>query len=282
MSFFITDYEIDKIIEEDINPIDLTSILLGMKKESARISYIPRTDLVVCCCEEVERIFYKLGLEVEYYKPSGAKCSAGETFFTAKGRADKIHLAWRNGLRMFESFCGISNRTAQFVEIAKKANPDINIVTTRKCTPGAKKLIVKAIMAGGAYPHRLGLSETVLIFGPHINLYGGEEKLLADFPEIKKQAKEKKIGIEAHNYQNAINFVKAGFDFIQLDKFPPEDVGKFVREAKRINENSVIVAAGNIVLANVEEYAKTGADALVTSSLYFGPPADIKAEIVKL
>jgi hypothetical protein len=25
MSFFISDYEIDKIIEEDINPLDLTS-----------------------------------------------------------------------------------------------------------------------------------------------------------------------------------------------------------------------------------------------------------------
>ena len=35
---------------------------------------------------------------------------------------------------------------------------------------GAKDLLTLAVMAGGAYPHRLGLSETVLIFERYVEI----------------------------------------------------------------------------------------------------------------
>ena len=282
MSFFIPEYEIDKIIEEDVNPVDLTSFILKMEDAEASISYQARNDMVVCCTEEVERIFTKLGLEVLDYLPTSTKVKAGDIFFRARGRGDRMHLAWRNGLRVFESFCGVATRTRALVDAVQKHNPSVSVVTTRKTMPGTKKLAVKAIMAGGAYPHRLGVSETVLVFGAHISLYGGEDKLLADIEMIKLNAKEKKVGIEAKDFESAMKYVKAGFDFVQLDKLPAGDVKTFCREAKSVNPGVVVVAAGNINPENAEQYAASGADVLVTSSLYFGKPADIKATIEKL
>jgi molybdenum transport protein len=41
----------------------------------------------------------------------------------------------------------------------------------------------------------------------------------------------------------------------------------------------VILAAGVINMSNVEQYASTGVDVLVTSSLYQTPMMDFKAEI---
>ena len=41
----------------------------------------------------------------------------------------------------------------------------------------------------------------------------------------------------------------------------------------------VILAAGVINMSNVEQYASTGVDVLVTSSLYQAPMMDFKAEI---
>ena len=40
--------------------------------------------------------------------------------------------------------------------------------TTRKSMPGAKDLLACALMVGGAFPHCLGLSETVLVFETHL------------------------------------------------------------------------------------------------------------------
>ena len=51
MSFYITDYELEKIIEEDVNPIDLTSQLMELNRFKAKISYIARHDMVLCCTE---------------------------------------------------------------------------------------------------------------------------------------------------------------------------------------------------------------------------------------
>jgi molybdenum transport protein len=282
MSFFISEHEIDKIIEEDINPLDLTSHILGMHNFQAGIAYQARHDMVVCCTEEVDRLCRKVGLHVTEYLPSGTGIKAGDVFFRAHGRGDHLHLAWRNALRVFESYCGVATRTRDLVEAVKRHNPDISVVTTRKSMPGTKKLAIKAVVSGGAYPHRLGLSETVLIFDAHIDLYGGKESIIRDAGLIKKQAKEKKVGIEAHDHESALSYAMAGFDFIQLDKFTPADVKKFSLEAKSVNPGLTVVAAGNIVPENAEQYALSGADVLVTSSLYFGRPADIKAVIAKI
>jgi molybdenum transport protein len=43
-----------------------------------------------------------------------------------------------------------------------------------------------------------------------------------------------------------------------------------------------VACAGGINIENIEEYAKTGVDVIVTSSLYFTKPADIKALIEKI
>jgi molybdenum transport protein len=282
MSFFISDYEIDKIIEEDINPFDLTSHILNMKNAEAEITYEGRSDLVLCCTEEVDRIYKKCGLEVDFFMESGTAVKEGEVFFKARGRGDNLHLAWRNGLRVFESFCGVSTRTASFVKNAREVNPGINIVTTRKNIPGTKKLVIKAVVSGGAFPHRLGLSETVLLFDGHIDLYGGKEKIIEDLPVMRSQAAEKRIGIEAKDMESALQFIEAGFDFIQLDKFPIPEIKEIYRRAKEAPHEIIVAAAGSIKQDNVKEYAATGVDVLVTSALYFGPPADIKARITTL
>jgi len=282
MSFFIPDHDLERILEEDVHPLDLTSHLLGMDRREGRIRYLPRTPIVLACTEEVERIFLRLGLQVESCLPSGSLCAEGESFFQARGRGDRLHLAWRTGLRVLESYCGIATRTADLVRKARAVNPDISVVTTRKAMPGTRHLAIKAVMAGGAYPHRLGLSETILIFDAHTELLGGEAKLLEAIPRIKREAREKKVGAEAKSLEGALALVRAGVDFVQLDKLPPAELALVAREARLLNPAIVIVAAGNVNLGNVEAYAASGADVLVTSSLYFGPPADIQSEIRSL
>nr|WP_320132136.1 ModD protein [uncultured Holophaga sp.] len=279
MSFFIPDSDIDRIIEEDVHPLDLTSHLLGMDRFQAEITYAPRTPVILACTEEVERICTRLGLAVELCLPTGTPCEAGQVCLRAHGRADRVHLAWRTGMRVLESFCAVATRTADFVRKARGLRPDISVVTTRKNMPGTRHLAIKAVMAGGAYPHRLGLSETVLIFDAHIELFGGLERFLGELPAIRQNALEKKIGAEAKTEEEALAFARAGLDFIQLDKLPPEAVTPVVSKVKAIHPGITVVAAGNINPTNVEAYAASGADVLVTSSLYFGPPADIKATI---
>lgn len=270
---------LDRFIEEDVPYLDLTSHILGVEEQIGSIRYIAREELCVCGTEEVEKIFEKYGIEVLRCQRSGIVLKKGEILLEGRGTADRLHLVWKVCVNILENASGIATRTKKFVEIAKKINPKIEVVTTRKNFPGTKMLAMKAILAGGAYPHRLGLSESILVFEEHLRFIGGLDTFLENLEQYKQKACEKKIAVEAHNIEDALKLAKAKVDIIQLDKFNTEDLKTTVKKIKEIAPFSKISAAGGVNLQNVEEISASGVDILVTSALYFGKPSDIKADI---
>ena len=133
---------------------------------------------------------------------------------------------------------------------------------------------------GGSFPHRLGLSETVLIFAQHVAFYeGGIDQLVADIPEIKERCCEKKLFIEA-DAADAAHFVEAGADGIQLDKVPVDELVPLVQQLKAIDPQVTVIAAGGVNLQNAREYAATGVDGIATTCLHFAKPLDMSARMV--
>ncbi|CAM3932686.1 putative nicotinate-nucleotide pyrophosphorylase [carboxylating] [Vibrio aerogenes CECT 7868] len=279
MNFYISDTEVEKILEEDISTIDLTSLALSLKDEPASITFQARHLTMISAVEEVVTILKKLNLTVTSFKPSGTLIQPGESFIQAQGMSSAIQIAWRTCSKTLEYFSGVATRTHHMVTMARKINPKVTIATTRKNIPGTKKMAIKSIICGGAIPHRLGLSETVLVFGEHMTMMGGLDTFIERLPEIKTRMIEKKIGAEAHSFEAGIQLVHAGIDFVQLDKFDIQSTATFIEKAKHINKNIIVIATGNINIENIEDYTKTGADVINTSFPYHGKPADIKAEI---
>jgi molybdenum transport protein len=271
---YIADETLEKILKEDVPYLDLTTWILGIGESRGCIHFFGREDMVLCGTEEAARICQKLQLNVIKMLPSGTRTAPEEVFFEAQGTAENLHMAWKAVMNIFEYSSGIATRTRRLVDSASKVNPKINIVTTRKNFPGTKELSIKAVLSGGGLPHRLGLSETVLIFKQHRNFIG-EDEFLKLIPEIKAKACEKKILAEAESLDEALRFCKAGVDGVQFDKVAAVDLQKYVVALRAVNPKLVILAAGGIHENNAEEYAKTGIDAIVTTALYFGKPADI-------
>ena len=80
-----------------------------------------------------------------------------------------------------------------------------------------------AIRAGGAVPHRLGLSETILVFAEHrVFLPGVSLKDMAG--RLRPEAPEKKLAIEVTTVAAACDAIGAGFDSIQLERMTPDEV----------------------------------------------------------
>lgn len=275
---YLTDNELDYIITEDIPIYDLTSLTLDLKGK-ASITFLTRQDGIVCGTEEVARVFEKFGIEISSFKSSGEEILAGDTLISGIGLASKIHQAWKVSQNILEYMSGIATLTHRFVSKAKAVNPNISIVTTRKIAPGTKKLVLKSIITGGAMPHRLSLSDSVLIFQEHLKFLGGLDKLLTNIKQIKGRNKEKKITLEVSSLEEAFSAMKAGIDVIQFDKASLEDISKAVSYRDSNKYNTLIAAAGGINFDNVDMYAKTGVDIIVTTSLYWAKPLDIKTVI---
>uniref|UniRef100_Q3ATJ0 Putative pyrophosphorylase ModD n=1 Tax=Chlorobium chlorochromatii (strain CaD3) TaxID=340177 RepID=Q3ATJ0_CHLCH len=276
MLYQLPDSAIDAFLDEDMPYGDLTTHLLGIGNERGTISFISREVITVCCTEEAARLLERCGATVTNMVASGSVVQVGSELLVANGSAAALHAGWKVAMNLLEYASGIATRTRTIVEHATAVNPNVRLVTTRKSFPGTKKVAIKAIMAGGALPHRLGLSESVLIFRQHTEFCGGLERLLATLSSLKMELPEHKIMIEAETADEALRIAAAGADVVQLDKLPPAELQPLITKLRVIAPTITISAAGGINAQNAADYAATGVDILVLSSPYFGKPADIK------
>jgi molybdenum transport protein len=279
---YFTETDIDRLVEDDVPSGDMTSYLMDFKDQKGKITLIARHDMVVCCLEEAERMYKKNGLKINFIVSSGTALKEGDKMLEAEGDAKTIHLIWRTGLAMIEFASGIATRTNALVKAAHAINDTIMVAGTRKHPPYLKKIALKALMAGGGIPHRTGLSDTILIFREHLLFSGGYENIKEVIKAIQCKQKERKIVVEAHNIAEAKLIAASGADVIQMDKISPKDFVVCKQECEAIKPDICLIAAGGVNVANAAEYAKAGAEVLVTSWMYFAPPADIKAVIEKI
>jgi len=126
--------------------------------------------------------------------------------------------------------------------------------------------------------HRLGLSETVLVFPEHRGFLG-DEPLAETVQRLRSAAPEKKLVIEVTTIAAAIAAAEAGFDMIQLEKLAPSDVATLVGLLNGATRRPVVAVAGGVNAANAAAYAQTGADILVTSAPYLARPRDVQVRI---
>jgi molybdenum transport protein len=280
MAVMFSEEMIDRLIEEDAPYGDLTTYILGIGLKKGKMFFSTREQTVLCCTEEAVRLLHRCGAEVKRCASSGDMVQAGSGFLVAEGTVEALHLGWRVSLNLLEYASGIATRTKKIVDAARSINPGILVATTRKSFPCAKKIAIKAILAGGALPHRLGLSETVLVFKNHLNFLGGLEGFLKALADIRDKAPERKIVVEVENRDEALRAAEAGVDAIQMDKMNSEALREIIHEVRAVNPTAKISVAGGINVSNAAEYAACGADILVMSSVYFGKPADMGVEIV--
>ncbi|TGE38619.1 ModD protein [Desulfosporosinus fructosivorans] len=279
---YISDETIDQWIKEDVPYIDLTTLTLGIGGLKGKIRFTAREYTVLSGVEEVLRIFTKLGVMPIRSLPSGSAVNKGDVFIEAEGLAASLHMAWKLSMNILEYSSGIATRTKRMVDKVQSVNPEMTVLATRKSFPGTKDLSIKAIIAGGAFPHRLGLSETILIFKQHMVFLGDINNLAQVIQENKAHACEKKIIVEVETIEEARLLIKAGVSGLQFDKIPANDLKLIVAQIRGIDPKITLLGAGGINGDNIEEYAHTGIDAAVTTAMYFGKPSDIGVTMEKI
>lgn len=276
---FISDMEIDNFISEDVPYFDLTTKVLGISGQYGKISFFTRENITLCGTEEAERIFSRFNIKTVSSLPSGSTVQTGDVFLIGEGNSENLHCAWKVCQNLIDRCSGIATKTAVINSIVKSVNPDAEVLSTRKIFPGVKKLLIKSVLCGGGLPHRLGLSETVLVFKQHMNFMGGIDGFIEKIPEIKTKISEKKLIVESENIDDAIKLVKGGAEGIQFDKLCADDIKQAIKQIKMINPNTVILAAGGIDEHNASDYAASGVNAVVVTCLYNAKPADISVKI---
>jgi molybdenum transport protein len=253
-------------VAEDVPYGDLTTRALGIGNRPGRIWFEARQSMIVACTEEAGRIMELAGASVTASIASETRVEAGGLILAPEGSAQALHAGWKVSQTVLETAGGIAASARAIVDAARQANPDIVVACTRKSTPGTRALSIKAVLCGGAVPHRLGLSETILAFAQHRVFLGGEP-FSALIDRLRRRAPEKKVVVEADTLAEAMAIADAGADVVQIDKASPQDVATLRRRCDGRTPLPIVAAAGGINASNAIDYARAGADVLVTQDL---------------
>ncbi|MBB4198777.1 ModD protein [Rhodoblastus sphagnicola] len=277
VSFF--DSDLERLLADDVPHGDLTTDQLGLAGASGRMDFRARGPMVAALVEASARLLEIAGARVTLSARSGDPLAAGAEILSAQGPAPALLRGWKVAQTLIEIWAGVASAARDIVEEARAAAPDICVACTRKNTPGTKKFAIAAVEAGGAAMHRLGLSETILVFPEHLAFLPGVT-LVEVATRLRRRAPEKKLALEAKNLDEALAAARAGFDLIQAEKFSLADISRLAEALRDLPNRPLLAAAGGVKRDNARAYAEAGADILVTSSPYSAPPKDVAVTFV--
>jgi len=268
----IPDAELWALLRDDVPCGDLTTFTLGVGGKPARLEFRARQPMRVCAAEEALRLFELAGGQGRALLLSGTRAGAGDPILWAEGSAASLHQAWKMAQTLVEWASGIASATAAIVDQAL----GLPVACTRKNVPGTKALSAKAVRAGGGTMHRLGLSETLLVFAEHRLFL--DEAPAQTIQRLRRAQPEKKVVVEVASPQEARVWHDAGADVLQLEKFTPQDVAqcRAMVDAGIPGRRPLLAAAGGVRADNAGAYVAAGADLLVTSAPYTAPPRDVQ------
>jgi len=232
-------HSIDDLIEialkEDIGPADITTDnLVGPELEGIGVT-IAKESLVIAGLEIAKRVFQRLDTEVVYKSgfKDGDVLEKGSTIFQVSGKLSALLKGERTALNFLQRLSGIATNVRSYVDKLEKNA--VRLVDTRKTTPGLRFLEKYAVRVGGAFNHRMGLYDGVLIKDNHIAACGG---ITASIERIRSKISHLvKVEVEVSNIDEVKEAIAAGADVIMLDNM----------SIKRIKESVALIAGRTIV-----------------------------------
>jgi molybdenum transport protein len=273
--------ELEELVADDTPYGDLTTYALGIGDVPGQMEFCARGAMIVAEAESAAAILEIAGCHVKLTTASGATLAPGSRILFAEGPAGALHRGWKVAQTLIEIWSGVATAARAIVDAAAAVSPRIVVACTRKNVPGTKSFAIRAVRAGGAVMHRLGLSETILVFPEHRIFLA--EPLPETVKRLRHGAPEKKLVIEIKSIDDAMTAADAGFDVIQAEKFSPDQIAAL---AARLREHippgaarPLIAAAGGVNASNAAAYAQAGADVIVTSAPYLARPCDVQVNL---
>lgn len=262
------------LLHEDAPHGDLTSESLPLCGQGL-VAFSARGDMTVSGVEEAVRLFELAGAPAQAVLPSGARAAAGDVLLRAQGEPRALLLAWKVAQTLVESMSGIAGAVRRMLDALREAGCDVPLACTRKNFPGTRTIAARAVKDGGGVMHRLGLSESLLVFPEHL-LFLAEAERAAALAALRRAQPEKRLVVEVGSAEAALAAARAGAEVLQLERFTPEALASLRAELDALGLRPRLAPAGGVNASNAVAYARAGADLLVSSAPYWAAPADVK------
>ena len=257
---------VSNALQEDIGSGDVTAKLIP-EDDFSLATVITREPATICGIDWFEEVFAQLDSQVfiEWDVNDGDVVIAGQQLCSLSGATRALLTGERAALNFLQTLSSTATKAAEYT--AAIAGTNVKVLDTRKTIPGLRLAQKYAVSCGGAYNHRVGLYDAILIKENHILAAGGISQAVE---AARFNSPELMIEVEVENLDELQQALDANVNRIMLDNFPLD----LLRQAVSItNKKSALEASGNITLETIRAIAETGIDYISTGAI----TKDIKA-----
>ena len=252
-------------LQEDLGRGDLSAAALQGCRGQAH--WIAKADGVFCGGQLAAAVFGLMdsGVTAQVLVNDGEAISAGTRLLELEGPAAALVGAERTALNLAMRLSGIATATAALA--SQLQGSGVQLVDTRKTTPGLRVLEKYAVRCGGGGNHRMGLDDAAMLKENHLAWAGGVAAAVAAVRAAAPWPSQ--VIVEAETLEEAQAAVAAGADGVLLDEFSPDALQQLVPELRRQAQQRgkpVVLEASGIQPDQLRLYASSGIDLISTSA----------------
>jgi nicotinate-nucleotide pyrophosphorylase (carboxylating) len=255
MTFDITHPDVRRAVEnalaEDIGSGDVTTDACVPAEMGGEARFVAQQDMTLAGVELLALLFD----DPEFLKRTGERVCKAQPIAVVRGPARLLLTRERVALNFLQRLSGVATLAAKFV--AAVEGTGVQILDTRKTTPGLRVLEKMAAAAGGVVNHRMGLYDAVLIKNNHIRLAGGAWAAI-------ERMRQKPVEIEVRTRAEIEEALACGAARLLLDNMTPEQAAV---EIQFINKRAETEISGGVTLENVRAYAEAGPDFISSGAI---------------
>ncbi len=246
-------------LEEDIGSGDITAAIIP-EAAQAYAEVITREAMVMCGQAWFNEVFRQLNSDVliDWLVVEGDFVPANTLLCTVQGQARALLTGERTALNWVQLLSATATVAKHYADAV--AGTGCKVLDTRKTIPGLRDAQKYAVSCGGAYNHRIGLYDGVLIKENHIMAAGS----ITEAIQVARQLTTVTVEVEVETMAELTEALAAKPDRIMLDNFNLDDL----RSAVALTAGTVeLEASGNISLDTIRSVAETGVDYISIGAL---------------
>ena len=266
-----------RALEEDHAQHDVTARAVVPADRLGQGDVVAKADGVICGLELAEPLFRFLDpdSEVTFHRTDGDPVAEGMQVLTVKGQARAILSAERTVLDVLGHLSGVATLTRAYVEAA--TGTGVEILDTRKTTPGWRELEKYAVRCGGGTNHRMDLEDAAMVKENHLYAaFGktGEDSIREATRRCRAAlAPGKVLYVEVENLAELDAAAAEGADVVMLDGFDLGMIREAVQRVRALGEKApVLEVTGGVTRETVGAYAASGVSRVSIGRLTHSAP----------
>ena len=270
--------------KDDLGDGDMTTAAVFKENPVVRAVVIAEGGSILAGVLEARAILENGGITVTG-RSDGEAVKEGQKVLKLEGQLSEILARERVSLNYLARMSGIATLSKGLCD---EYGP--RVMFLRKTDPGLLLSEKRAVALGGCLPHRLNLSDGILIKDNHIDQLAkklGRKKAirlaLSRADDYRGDA-DLLIEVEVETPQEAEVAARElkemrGPKAILFDNMSAADVKKAARAVKQTDKKIIIEASGGIDESNIADYLRAGADYVSTSMFLSARPCGFKLEM---